>query len=191
VCVPSWPPPSRREPAPWRGALPSSALAAPSCTTDPFDGDALGARWEVRDPQGRHDGPDHRAGGQRDRAGGGERDRGRREAGSGVAAAAGRPAEAGRHRPEPSLAIDRVRGTRLRTFRRSGLRVDVEPGRKVRKALAKARGSVRATLTLRLTSGEVSRTDRAAVVLAGARARRSTTAGRRGACRARRRLSSG
>jgi PKD repeat protein len=31
-------------------ALPSSALAAPSCTTDPFDGDALGARWEVRNP---------------------------------------------------------------------------------------------------------------------------------------------
>jgi hypothetical protein len=32
------------------GALPSSALAAPSCTTDPFDGDALGALWEVRNP---------------------------------------------------------------------------------------------------------------------------------------------
>src|SRR5687768_499535 len=32
------------------GALPASAQAAPSCTTDPFDGDALGARWEVRNP---------------------------------------------------------------------------------------------------------------------------------------------
>jgi PKD repeat protein len=30
--------------------LPSSALAAPACTTDPFDGDALGSRWEVRNP---------------------------------------------------------------------------------------------------------------------------------------------
>jgi PKD repeat protein len=31
-------------------ALPSSALAAPACATDQFDGDALGARWEVRNP---------------------------------------------------------------------------------------------------------------------------------------------
>jgi hypothetical protein len=125
----------------------------------------------------------------------------------------GPPAPGGTGR-EPTLAIGRVRGLKVRTFRRSGLRVDVscawidsgsltltvsqvvarklglhgtrtlasarvrcdvdgrmtvllKPGKKVRNSLAKAKGPVRATLKLRLISGEEALSDRAAVVLAG------------------------
>jgi PKD repeat protein len=124
----------------------------------------------------------------------------------------GDPPKPGGTGKEPALAIGRVRGLKVGTFRRSGLRVDVscawidsgkltltvsssvarklglrgtrtlaatrvrcdtdgrmtvvlKPSKKAKKALEKAKGSVRGTLTLRLDSGDVSLSDRAAVVL--------------------------
>jgi len=57
--------------------------------------------------------------------------------------------------------------TRVRCDTDGRMTVVLKPGKKVRKALAKSKASIRATLTLRLDSGDVARTDRLAVVLAG------------------------